>query len=160
MGRQSSGPPKVVVRLELSPQQSIPVPARFVNVQLAEPLEHLPPGHLSPAIRPAVVRHGNGMPNPHVLTHCLEPRFHKLTAPIAADDSWNIQNRQPMPDHGVSDGLGLQPHSMLVLLVLLLGLLARDCHDIPAVPVHRQDDTIIGLSFHGDLRHGEHIHGH
>ena len=50
MGRQSSGPRKVVVRLENSPQQIIPIPARFVNVQLAEPLEHLPPGHLSPAI--------------------------------------------------------------------------------------------------------------
>ena len=121
MGRQSSEPRKVMVRLEYSPQRVIPIQARLVNVQLAELFEHLPPGHLSPAIRPAVVRHGLGMPNTHVLAHRLEPRPHKLTAPIAADDSWDIKNRQPMPDHGVGDGLGLQPHSMLVLLVLLLG---------------------------------------
>ena len=50
MGPRSSGPRKVVVRLEYSPQRIIPIPARFVNVQLAEPLEHLPAGHLSPAI--------------------------------------------------------------------------------------------------------------
>ena len=50
MRRQSSQPRKVVVRLEYSPQQIIPIPARFVNVQLAELFEHLPPGHLSPAI--------------------------------------------------------------------------------------------------------------
>ena len=90
MGRQSSGPRKVVVRLEYSPQRIIPISARFVNVQLAEPFEHLPPGSLSPAIRPAVVRHGLGVPNPHALAHRLEPRLHKLTAPIAADDSWDI----------------------------------------------------------------------
>ena len=87
MGRQSSGPRKVVVHLEYSPQQILPIPARLVNVQLAEPFEHLPPGPLSLAIRPAVVRHGLGVPNPHVLAHRLEPRPHKLTAPIAADDS-------------------------------------------------------------------------
>ena len=50
MGRQSSGPRKVVVRLENSPQGIVPIPARFVNVQLAKRLEHLPAGHLSPAI--------------------------------------------------------------------------------------------------------------
>ena len=50
MGRQSSGPRKVVVRLEYSPQRIIPIPARFVNVQLAELFEHLPPGQISPAI--------------------------------------------------------------------------------------------------------------
>ena len=133
MGRQSSGPRKVVIRLEYPPQRIVPVPARFVDLQLAELLEHLPPGHLSPTIRPAVICHGLGMPNPHVLAHRLEPRPHELTAPIAADDSWDIENRQPMPDHGISDGLGLQPHSMLVLLVLLLGLLARDRSDIEAV---------------------------
>ena len=82
MGRQSSGPWKVVVRLENSPQRVIPIPARFVNVQLAELLEHLPAGHLSPTIRPAVVRHGLGVLNPHVLEHRLEPRPHKLTAPM------------------------------------------------------------------------------
>ena len=83
MGRQSSGSRKVVIRLEYSPQRVIPTPARFVDVQLAELLEHLPPGHLSPAIRLAVVRHGLGVPNTHVLAHRLEPRPHKLTAPIA-----------------------------------------------------------------------------
>ena len=41
MGRQSSGPRKVVVCLEYSPQQFVPIPARFVNVQLAEPLPRL-----------------------------------------------------------------------------------------------------------------------
>ena len=50
MGRQPSGPQKVVVRLEYYPQQIVPIPARLVSVQLAEPFEHLPPGHLSPAI--------------------------------------------------------------------------------------------------------------
>ena len=160
MGRQSRGSRKVMVRLEYSRQRFVPIPARFVDVQLAELFEHLPPGHLSPAIWPAVVRHGLRVPNPHVLAHGLEPCPHELTAPIAADDSWDIKNRQPMPDHGISDGLGLQPHSMLVLLVLLLGLLARDRHDIPAVPVHRQDDTVVGLSFQSDLRHGEYLHGH
>ena len=50
MGRQSSVPRKVVVRLEYSPQRIIPIPARLVNVQLSELFEHLPPGHLSPAI--------------------------------------------------------------------------------------------------------------
>ena len=49
MGRQSSGPRKVMVRLEYAAQRILPVPARFVNVQLAELFEHLPPGHLSPA---------------------------------------------------------------------------------------------------------------
>ena len=63
MGRQSCGSRKVMVRLEHSPQRIVPVPARFVDVQLAELLEHLPPGHLSSAIRPAVVRHGLGVPN-------------------------------------------------------------------------------------------------
>ena len=138
MGRQSSGPRKVVVRLEHSPQRIIPIPAQFLNVQLARRFEHLPPGHLSTTIRPAVVCHGLGTLNPHVIAHRLEPRPQKLTAPIAADDSRDIKNRQPMPDHGISDGLGLQTYSMLVLLVLLLGLLARDRHDIPAVPIQRQ----------------------
>ena len=50
MGRQSSWPRKVMVRLEYSLQRIVPVSARFVNVQLAELVEHLPPGHLSPAI--------------------------------------------------------------------------------------------------------------
>ena len=50
MGMQSIGPREAVVRLEYSPQQIIPIPARFFNVQLAELFEHLPPGHLSPAI--------------------------------------------------------------------------------------------------------------
>ena len=86
MGRQSRGPQKVVVGLEYSPQQIVPIPARFVNVQLAERFEHLPPGHLSPA----VVRHGLGLLNAHVLAHRLEPRPHKLTAPIAAVGSWDI----------------------------------------------------------------------
>ena len=36
MGRQSSGSRKVVIRLEYSPQRIIPIPARFVDVQLAE----------------------------------------------------------------------------------------------------------------------------
>ena len=87
MGRQSSGPRKVVVRLEYSPQQIVPIPARFVNVQLAERFEHLLPGRLSRAIRPSLVRHGLGVPNPRVLAHRLEPQPHKLSAPIAADDS-------------------------------------------------------------------------
>ena len=90
MGRQSSGSRKVVIRLEHSPQRVIPVPARFVNVQLAKLLEHLPPGHFSTAIRPAMVSHGLGVPNPHVLRHRLEPRPHELTAPIATDDSRDI----------------------------------------------------------------------
>ena len=81
MARQSSGSRKVVIRLEYSPQRIISIPARFVDVQLAELLEHLPPGHLSSAIRPALVRHGVGVPNTHVLAHHLEPRPHKLTAP-------------------------------------------------------------------------------
>ena len=55
MGRQSSGPRKVVIRLEYPPQRIVPNPARFVDVQLAELLEHLPHGHFSPAIRPAMV---------------------------------------------------------------------------------------------------------
>ena len=59
-----------MVRLEYSPQRYISVPARFVNVQLAELLEHLPSGHLSPAIRPAVVGHGLGVPNPHRVARC------------------------------------------------------------------------------------------
>ena len=50
MGRQSSGSRKVVVRLEHSLQRVVPIPAWFVNVQLAEPFEHLPPGSLSTAI--------------------------------------------------------------------------------------------------------------
>ena len=58
MGRQSSGSRKVMVRLVYSAQRIVPIPAQFVDVQLAELLEHLPPSHLSPAIRPAVVRHG------------------------------------------------------------------------------------------------------
>ena len=81
MGRQPSGSRKVVVRLEYSSQRILPVLARFVNVQLAEPFEHLPPGHLSPAIRLAVVRHGLGVPNPHVLAHRLEPRPHEIDCP-------------------------------------------------------------------------------
>ena len=81
MRRQSSGPRKVVLRLEYSPQQIVPIPARFVNVQLAELFEHLPPGHLSPAIRLAVVRHGLGVPNPHVLAHRLEPRPKQIDCP-------------------------------------------------------------------------------
>ena len=81
MGRQSSGSRKVVISLEHSPQLIIPIPARFVNVQLAELLEHLPPGHLSSAIRPAVVRHGPGVPNNHVLAHRLEPRPRKSDCP-------------------------------------------------------------------------------
>ena len=80
MGRQPSGPRKVMVRLEYSPKRILPVPARFVNVQLAERFEPLPPGHLSRAIRPAVVRQRIGVLNPHVLSHRLEPRPHELTA--------------------------------------------------------------------------------
>ena len=80
-------------------------------MQLAEPFEHLPPGHLSPVIRLAVVRHGLGVPNHHVLAHRLEPRPHELTAPFAADDSWDIKNRQPKPDHGIRDSLGLQTNA-------------------------------------------------
>ena len=50
MGRQSSGSRKVVIRLGYSPQRIIPIATQFVDVQLAELLEHLPPGHLSSAI--------------------------------------------------------------------------------------------------------------
>ena len=50
MGRQSSEPRKVMVRLEYSGQRVIPIQARLVNVQLAELFKHLRPGHLSPAI--------------------------------------------------------------------------------------------------------------
>ena len=32
MGQQSSGPRKVVIRLEYLPQRIIPIPARFVDV--------------------------------------------------------------------------------------------------------------------------------
>ena len=76
MGRQSSGPRKVVICLEYSPQRIISIPAQFVDVQLAELFEHLPPNHLSTAIRPAVVRHGLGVPNPHVLKRYPEPMAH------------------------------------------------------------------------------------
>ena len=131
MGRQSSGSRKVMLRLEHSPQRIVPVPARFDDVQLAELLENLPPGHLSPANRPAVVCHGLGVSNPHVLAHSVEPRPHGLTALIAADDGWDIKNRQPMPDHGISDGLGLQRkvYSVFstVFLLLLLLVVAVGC---------------------------------
>ena len=53
---------QVMIRLEDPPKRIVPIPARFINVQLAELLEHLPPDHLSPTIRPAVVCHGLGMP--------------------------------------------------------------------------------------------------
>ena len=82
MRRQSSGPRKVVVRLEYSPQRIVPIPARFVNVQLAEFLEHLPAGHLSPAIGPAVVRQGLGVPIPHVLRN--EHEIRTATTPTKA----------------------------------------------------------------------------
>ena len=49
-----------------------------------------------------MVRHDLGVSNAHVLAHRLEPRPHKLTAPIAADDSRDIKYRQPMPDHDPS----------------------------------------------------------
>ena len=81
MGRQSSGPRKVVIRLEYPPQRIVSIPARFVDVQLVELLEHLPPGHLSPTIRPAVVCHGLGVPNLHVLAHRLEPRSPRIDCP-------------------------------------------------------------------------------
>ena len=78
--------PPLLTLLTYSPYRIVPIPARFVNVQLAELFELLPPGHLSPAIRPAVVRHGLGVLNPRMPAHSLEPRPHKFTAPIAADE--------------------------------------------------------------------------
>ena len=47
---QSCGPQKVVVRLEHSPQGIVPIPTRFINVELAELLKHLPTSHLRPAV--------------------------------------------------------------------------------------------------------------
>ena len=76
-----------------------------------------------------------------MLAHCPEPRTDKLNAPVAADDSRDVKNCQPIPDHDVSDSPGLQPHSMFVLLVLLLELLARDGDDVPTVPVQKGGGT-------------------
>ena len=80
-----------------------------------------------------------------------------MTPPVATNHSGHVENCQPMPSHGSGDGLGMETHYMLVLLVLLLGYLTRNGHNIPAMPGPGGDNTIIYFPLNLYLGHSKQV---
>ena len=131
MGGQIRRSGYIVVCLHNPPEGKTPISARLLNMQLLEFFEKLPAYHLRSSVRVAVICHCVRMPYAHVLAICSKPCVNKLHDPVAAYHGWDIKYRQPMPDRCLCHGLGLQPHSLLVSLVLLLGFLPRTASIYP-----------------------------
>ena len=68
------------------------IPPRLLDVQSVELLDYSPPSDLQAAVGLAVIRHGLGMWNPHVLAHAFEPGANKLILPVAAYDRWDVKD--------------------------------------------------------------------
>ena len=127
-------------------------------MQLPEFFKQLPTRHLRSSVRAAMICQRLGMPHAHVLAHRAKPCANELRTRVAAYHGRNIKHREPMPNQCLRHGLGLQPHSVLVPLVLVLGFFARNRHHVSAVAVDCQNNTIKDLAFHSDFRHRKDIH--
>ena len=119
MGGHARWSAQIVICLQDRPKGMIPFSASLLNIQLPAFSEQLPARHLRS--RAGVICHRLGMRHAHVLAHHSKPCAKELSTHVAAYQGWDIKQCQPMADHCLHHGLRLQPHSVLVPLVLLLG---------------------------------------
>ena len=118
-------------------------------MQVLQLLKELASGDFGATIGPAVVSHGSGMAYTHQPTHDAEAYQGQVTSTVTVGCVLRAKHREPVADHLAGNRLCRQA------LVPL-----RYRHEISAVAVKAEDNTVIDFVAMTDGGHGELVDGH